>query len=385
VLFAENEEDPLGIDPKPLVMPRLLPIRDKEGNLIGAIFVLLDNILVLTVEAELTKRWADRITRNSERVLNLQIKREEVHFSSIPLAATSEVTGTPPWEATFSFSGVEFGQEGWRSTSAERPIDSHPATRRGAMILSGALLWEVRVRGIPFRRCKALRHVFQACSAGEVANDQSFWDGAFAIPEWCRGELNDLIQLREARSYTPCRRPWEAPPKVVELITDATPTAIAWVVTSPFTDVYARECEERDVAWTETKAIVEAVTEFAPSLEEGSEIRILSDNTIACAIFEKGYSRSPELDELVDEAMSVLDKHNIRLRIAWIPSADNVADTPSRRVSNRRCERCQGWRRPDYDGDVKCICERPLWAENLGELQEQRLASSLRLMGHSFV
>ena len=63
---------------------------------------------------------------------------------------------------------------------------------------------------------------------------------------------------------------------------------------------------------------------------------VVTDSQVADTFVNKGHSRSEGLDELVERLGKQRDE--IRVHTSWIPSADNVADTPSRDVLNQNAQ-----------------------------------------------
>ena len=72
VLFREKGEDSLGVSLEvgSETMPGVITLRWGPGAEWGAIFVLLDGVLILTESAELRDQWAARLKRN-EVLVNL--------------------------------------------------------------------------------------------------------------------------------------------------------------------------------------------------------------------------------------------------------------------------------------------------------------------------
>ncbi len=125
-----------------------------------------------------------------------------------------------------------------------------------------------------------------------------------------------------------------------------------------------RRVPERNVAWTELLAVVELVRELEHALGPRVHLRLATDSRVVQAVLEKGYSASADLDGLLEELREIQERTGITIQAIWLPSARNVADTPSRRVLNRRCHRCEGWRRPDLASDVVSRCARPIRDES---------------------
>ncbi len=356
VLFREEEESELGIPHQDTNMPPFVTISDEAGVAVAHIFVLLDNILILADSEIRLKNLRERIYRNIAN-LNLEVKNEEVSNALIG----AELIKLEGYQSTFTFAGVEFSVEGWRSISGGS-VKAFPPTRRGALMQCGVALWEIRVRRLHLRAFPRLRELYRTVAAASGS-----WNDNFEIPEAIRLELAAIEVLRQSRDWT-----FECPPPPPERIrlaaTDATPWSVAWVYLGdkiPIVGAQMLETKE-DAAWAELKAVVLLAREVRNSLAGRIELRVLTDSAITAAVVEKGYSASTDLDELLQELAAIqTEGAGMAIRTRWISGSYNVADTPSRRVTNRRCRKCTGWRRRDTEGacENQCLCQRPQWED----------------------
>jgi hypothetical protein len=357
VFHREKGQDDLGIaeargQPG---MPRLVPIKDDQGRTIGFIFVLLDNVLVLASSSLIRDWWKRRILTNVA-LFNLEVKEEEEQEGTIDPKGSA---GT-----RMTFAGVEFSQEGWRSASADRPLTSPEAieTRRQALQMAGALLWELRVRGSTLRSEPTLRRLYQLV-ANTGDGPWEGWDRDFHLSPEDIGGLQRVIALREGRTWTKPSPPREDP-TVIYVATDATnrSTAHVFLGSDPTSEaeVFSAEQPKAEVAYLELLAIVQAARAARRKVTGPVELRLATDSAICAAVVEKGYSKSATLDPLLDE-LEGLRGNGVVVMCIWLPSAENIADIPSRRVLNRVCRQCEKLRHTDYVGDIRCVCPRPVW------------------------
>ena len=68
------------------------------------------------------------------------------------------------------------------------------------------------------------------------------------------------------------------------------------------------------------------------SVLEGRNVVIFVDNLVAMHVLKKGTSRKPDLNKIAMAVWSILAESNITPSFAWVPSALNSADGPSRGV-----------------------------------------------------
>ena len=85
ILARRETEDGLGVRSEELQqMPRFLKIYNTQGDVVGYIFVLLDNILVVSCSKNVTQQWSHRILRNISD-FNLEVKAEEIKVPKAPI------------------------------------------------------------------------------------------------------------------------------------------------------------------------------------------------------------------------------------------------------------------------------------------------------------
>ena len=64
-------------------------------------------------------------------------------------------------------------------------------------------------------------------------------------------------------------------------------------------------------------------------------VRIHCDNLICCSAFEDYRGcRNPEINRLLKVLIDWQRKKQISLEIVYVPTADNLADAPSRQIAN---------------------------------------------------
>lgn len=131
-------EWPSGVGPKDQFtsLPSWIPFRNQEGG----IFVLLDNIFVITPDEEVAKYWAKRLKRNAAA------DRMNVEFKSEVNVTTISREG----KETTEFLGIDFAFDHW----AVKPKQLKNVLGRGGSVFTyreissalGEILWDLRVR-----------------------------------------------------------------------------------------------------------------------------------------------------------------------------------------------------------------------------------------------
>ena len=395
ILARRETEDGLGVRSEELQqMPRFLKIYNTQGDAVGYIFVLLDNILVVSCSKNVTQQWSHRILRNISD-FNLEVKAEETGFAEIHRGEASNDHPSPGVRDCFTFAGIDFSDRGWRSASGDREVNDTPATRRAAMALAGSLLWDIRVRGESLRSHPALRNLYREVAKHQDDVHSVLWETPFELDNEALAGIKALVERRSRREYTYRERRATKTEKKILAVTDATPTSIAWTIfeelDSPAGNdrrtersvmlngqvkwfrvtTAASKVEAADVDYNEALAIAEMIQSTMTRFpKKRLEFRVLTDSSTADAIFTKGYSKAEKFDQLLDN-LEELRQRGFKVITSWIPSEANAADTPSRNVLNPTCIGCD---RRQTEG---CKCERPRWEVDLS-LEDSRLEATLK-------
>jgi hypothetical protein len=90
------------------------------------------------------------------------------------------------------------------------------------------------------------------------------------------------------------------------------------------------EGEGKTIGWAEFVALELAVLTAANAGLRDVSIPVHSDNQGVVGAFSSGYSRSPAQNAVLRRILLILHEFNLGLDLAWIPSAQNPADGPSR-------------------------------------------------------
>ena len=236
ILYREEGEDTLGVQ-EPTEMPPFLYLM-QEGEIVGFIFLILDNILVMTDDAALAQKWRDRLKRNAKK-FDATFKDMEGQDAII------EVAIMPDNEVYTTFCGIEIGARGWRPQRLEvSEIPAAPMRRRDISSLLGQILWRLRVRGIALAHA---RHVIAVsrwlAGEGQKGQDErirAFWNEMLQLPEEHVSALRWGIGMSNDESWSPDQFPVPprqeisgfppgVSPRVIWVAVDATPRATAFV------------------------------------------------------------------------------------------------------------------------------------------------------------
>lgn len=147
----------------PAILP-WFPLYDKSGSFCGGIFVLIDNIFVMTTDRVLASKWSDRITQNAQN-FNAELKGGVERVNLLPGSAPAPSPDSPPLssssppavssESSVEFSGIKFT---WSGRSVKGPIEldeqlarpsstSWSGSYRNLASILGQCLWHYRVHG----------------------------------------------------------------------------------------------------------------------------------------------------------------------------------------------------------------------------------------------
>jgi hypothetical protein len=132
-------------------------------------------------------------------------------------------------------------------------------------------------------------------------DDPKIWDAPFEICQETVDGLKGVSDLRQSRTYTWKRHATFDPDRTVQVVTDATKTSISWVILGNQGEVLetsARVVPEANVAYQELLAIV-TVASTMRGLGKVL-LHVLTDSAVADAVIRKRYSKSQELDRLIE-------------------------------------------------------------------------------------
>ena len=328
------------------VMPPFVWLRAKDGRRVGAIFVLLDGILVLTDSAnrELRDAWRLRIEQNLYE-LDIVVKAAE----------TAAATGHEPRQLTFAGVEVRFGAKpGVRPVKRDCLAPHSVLTHRDGATLAGELIWILRVRNAPASDFNVVLNfarrvgLFQAGhETGElVEKPAASWDAPIeGIDHELRETLQCICRRYLTESFEP-PRPWlsEEPEITLFAVTDANLQKRAFIIlrdlsSDPLPEAIVTECAfeiegETMQVWAEGCAVSDLLR-HVESVFPGRRVRLylVVDADPVRVALTKGYSSSSHLTDLVThrESCRLIDLH-----VGRVPGLMNLADLPSRNQNARR-------------------------------------------------
>ena len=329
--------------------PSWVPLKDG-----GGIFVLLDNVLIVTPVEDVADFWFERFFKNCDD-FNAILKYE----SDTPLkgkelkdALDSQCYHrmTPSSDNSFNFYGVE-----WRHHHHRVPIkDPSPQlpdykprtryfhTRRKLASVLGKLLWHRRIHRKKYYdgtdESKAIMKLYQRYTPRE----HSEWNKPFRI------ELDEEIGLMRAWESRHDQEWLPAQPLSCGMWN---PSEIEWIATDAATEsnlaaaVFLSRHSGGDlpvithhypphykIAVAELYAIYLGVKTVMSQKTPPKLIVLATDSQNAKNWIEKGHAKNQHAMELLREIDLLLDRsvEKTRLYLVYINTDDNVADQPSR-------------------------------------------------------
>ena len=351
--------------------PAWLPLR---GG--GGIFVILDNIFVVTPEEAVRNYWAERIVACSNK-FNLRLKdsadkddtrlrtcgdkpndrpqrsirHEDTHYGAVEVGTLHADS-----ERFVSFMGIEFSGRGRRvrleGEPAEIPGELCPkaktwsGTRRELWSLLGILLWWRRVNGLDgFEHDADLavtRRLYVEC-APSPDERRNAWGDRVHLDRADSEVLERLWTERTAdRSFRPYRRiaaahrPWfgacdaslEGGKRGLGIVSFGAICAGAPQVAPEPRAVITAAHRHDVIALGELEALRWTVEYAVRESPESTLLVIASDNTNAIRWTERRYARRTEGNEELRRLYRALGER--RLVLVYVPSLGNVADNASR-------------------------------------------------------
>jgi hypothetical protein len=354
-------------------MPAWLPFRDQPGG----VFVLIDNILVITADKKVAAAWAQRIMDRADHAkIALKVPAGTARDQRVTVATIRRGDA----DTTFEFSGIRFYFDCWHTIKRERTIEPGGGTtlsHRQVSALLGEILWDLRVRQVAVLDYPDVLDVYQAVVPATVHD----WDApcelaatqrqtlvertaaarenrmAQRLPEWHAGCF-------ELYAVDACRDEYRQQSAIVHLAEEGGQLRLRWRKRSGLSFDYIGE--------TELSAIVDAVRDAVSAPREAQEplslIIAATDSLVAKGWVERGYSERPAAQKLLRELAEILG--SVRLACPYVRSAENVADAPSRTETS--------------DGDMSVIdatCAKQSWAVLQGEIASTFLDATTRGQG----
>jgi hypothetical protein len=186
----------------------------ERGKRIGALFILLDGVFLITNSEALRDSWHVRSCRNE---ILFHIERK------LPKAGEFPEKGGPGVPAVFA--GVEFHVGGgWRPV-ARRELCMRPDTVNTAASIVGTMLWDLRVRMESLLSWHTLRKLCRRIGSAESQRDSFTFEG---------DEIKTLRTLDQRRTSEELVKipTLQQAELIVLAVTDATRIATGWCIFS---------------------------------------------------------------------------------------------------------------------------------------------------------
>ena len=324
VLFREPGESSLGAPERVPEFPTFIALH-LDGKLRGYIFVLIDNIMICTIDEALAELWSKRVNRNAKKFHAIfKVEGEEAQNSHLdPLEAEPQGVLSLQGNTTAVFAGIEFGSQGWRTKEGTIPAPSVRMNVRECARVLGQCYWELRVRLEPLSRIRDLVNLSRLIGIQAHITNQD-WSVDIDVPEAGVKAVRAVIDVRNGRTWTTLP---EFPPAhlYTRIVVDATPWRLAgvWMDThGNVIDAYVETfVQSQPIAVMEARAISQSLLRWEPAFAV-----VATDSEVARGVFEKGHSTDPVLDSVVAGSW----RGPGRVECVRVASEANAADTPTR-------------------------------------------------------
>src|SRR3989338_5542068 len=346
----------------------------------GGVFVFLDNILVLTPYKATADKWYDKIINSCKHYHAILKGLDEDKYDSKGYTAEAHkeilrekcyVTLERNSNASFDFLGVSWfhheKQVILKDDTQEmfsKGIQSDGSWSGSRRLLAGVLgkiMWYRRVHGISYHdanhrlQSEALLAVYSALTPER--NPGSGWDQIVVVPP---GHVPGL-QAAGARRFEDQRLPNEGfrrtdlhLSEVLFAATDAaidqsTPGVTAHLIYSPTDSASGQffspsslpdfssmahqvgNFHEKPIAFGEMLAIQRAVHSIC-SRSTPPRLLVLGTDNMNCKHWiEREHSHRSDINDLMSDIVNNLRRVNCRLYVAYVPTEENVADSPTRK------------------------------------------------------
>jgi hypothetical protein len=348
VLFAFPDEDNLGVGPEIKTaqkVPQFVWLR-REGRRVGAIFVLLDGVFVLTADKQLRDRWRQRIERNL-KYFNVIIKEEATQTADSTAEGQGEVIEFAGVAIRFGGPAETRNVPEVRPTKADMTAPREMRTRREHGQFAGELMWILRVRQASAADFKSALDFARwlAKAPAKEANPNDRWDEEL-LParEATLKELDRLKKVHFVSTYVhPRARPLNSYTRVIFAATDATPDRGGWIIFNQAQVKTNGLVAEGVLDYGSTRRLnttaqvlseAHAVCDLADAIEPGVPTLVLVaiDADPVTTSINKGYSISEGLSSCLEKTQQRGDLRFIGTRVAGL---DNLSDIPSRSAAKK--------------------------------------------------
>lgn len=346
----------------------------------GGVFVLIDNIFIVTKSEQIKEKWKQRITRNAQ-ALGATLKEvknekttangEKIYFEEQKLIQKGAES------PTINFSGIEFSLTGRRTVEEIDKVEQFEqhsnnnnnnenkkwtGSYRDLASILGQCLWTYRVRGTKMLKLEDLLDLY---SEKAFPRQDLTWDAQTTI---CNDNKNYFDILK--RHYETCRHDrafvnYEEVHKqetIAYIASDAAFRREEYLeyeknnnnenkkeenyiggillhpkdatstddITQKISLIFKEEHNEEGIALAELKAVVVSIRkllELHPN-DPPDTYMIAIDSMAAKGMISRGFSRVPRARELLKELFAMVG--NRKIFIMYIESEKNPADAPSR-------------------------------------------------------
>jgi len=316
IAYREPQEPDLGLRLPSDRIASEIPLVDGSNKTVGFIWIVIDNVAVVTTKPALTKLWSARLERNAEK-LGLGPFKEIVPLS----------------EKDFQFVGFRYSCRKWRHCDDRvQRWESRHKKRSGTVLeiqqMVGVLVWDTRVRGLHMR---TMREIFLVQATALRGEHLTADDWALLNARW-----EDLL-----------RNPWELhlpvewPPNigydtVYYLATDASKTrwsylelvagSVKIVDGKPWnpSGVFEGSMIEYGIYYKELDAFTRALRDLAAQGRSRCKIVFALDNRAVIGAVLK--LLGPVLVwKVLDELEKIVLDHEWSLELRWVDSESNAA------------------------------------------------------------
>lgn len=325
----------------------------------GGIFVLLDNILIVTHDKDVADFWFERFLRNC-KTYHAVIKHEG--DDNIKGEAQRELlkeqcykTMTPDSPTTFNFYGVDWEHKRHRVPVKEEKDSPLPdfdqetqkfTSRKKLASVLGKLLWYRRIHRIKYHDKTIESEAITNLYSRYTPKDRVGWSEDFWItPRELKG-LEEAWKKRMSLNYRaaiPLSQAAWNPDEIIWAASDAasnrhlaagltlTPgqkfdqsLLAAHTITRHYPSSYIIATGELFAINTTVEEILRRPSKTPPKL-----IVLATDSQNAKNWVEKGHAKNKDAMALLNQLDELLGE--CRLYLVYIPTDDNIADCPSRK------------------------------------------------------
>jgi len=332
LLHHDEGASKLGVDEKwgddP---PSMVKLRDTSGNVVGLIFVWIDNFIVFHKHKNMRDLWFNRITENCKK-FNVKIK--DIECTSKPTYLGIHFEKKP--------SGVVWRHDNKRTVKWQEVLRSVIVTPRDVAKLVGVGIWHHTVSLSPLLEMRESIDIMRRVS--RVLFTKSAWDKplcdlGISLTEKeqriLRGEVEKALLNRWVSTN------FVAATETIYAVTDAAKeddgsSGAGWVFFNEKGEVtlsdrlpWPKDHLEEDIHILELAAVSHCIDRI-PQQNVMTHLVLGCDNTVAVAALIKGYSPSFMICDMIQDILRQCKEKRLQLNIFWIPSDTNAADPPSR-------------------------------------------------------